>query len=347
MAITPRLLIIGFSNVATTSGFSLPLIARLQAANPDLRAFRVGLGALQPQVIPPYLRLAADHLGPFTHVLLEINASAYALHPLSTVENGRELLADILLTVQDLGAEAAFMLHLRRWQGQVHLDFNALVRRFCAELELPLIDLADGWIARRGAEQVAAWLRDDVHTTAEGGAAMAEDLAPFLQDWLARPPALAGRRLPRPQWRRGVLDTGWALADWPRERHDCADLPLDYARLEARAATLDLGGVVRAQGLVYLFHAAGGRLTVTPDPPGEGQRLTAVDPFSHFARIGVLPFDFYRGRDLRRLAITAPEPADDVTLLKPAPRRPLRTLIGPILTLAPAGEERNGATHQR
>ncbi|QLQ20244.1 MAG: hypothetical protein HZT43_19030 [Exiguobacterium profundum] len=58
-------------------------------ARPGLQAFRVGLGALQPQVIPPYLRLAADRLGPFSHVLLEINSSAYALHPLSTPDSGR------------------------------------------------------------------------------------------------------------------------------------------------------------------------------------------------------------------------------------------------------------------
>lgn len=336
MTDTPRLLIIGFSNVATTSGFTLPTITRLGDARPGLQAFRVGLGALQPQVIPPYLRLAADRLGPFSHVLLEINSSAYALHPLSTPDSGRELLSDILLTVQDIGAEAAFMLHLRRWKGQVYLDFDALIRRFCAELDLPLIDLADGWIARHGPDQVAAWLRDDVHTTAAGGEVMAEALAPFLLDWLDRMPWLAGRSLPRPLWRRGVQDTAPALAGFPLERHDCTDLPLDYVRLEDADTLLDLGRTVRAQGLVHLFHPAGGRLTVTPDPPGPGTRLATIDPFSYVPRIGVLSFDFYRGRDLQRLAISAAEPATDIVLLKGSRESPLRTYLGPVLTLEPA-----------
>ncbi|MFC6760215.1 hypothetical protein ACFQFQ_13095 [Sulfitobacter porphyrae] len=238
----PRLLIIGFSNVATTNGFSVPTIERLQEAWPGLEAFRVGLGALQPQVIPPFIQTAAELLGPFTHVLLEINSSAYAMHPLSTEENGRELLADILLTVQDCGAEAAFMLHLRHWTGQVYLDFDALVRRFCAELDLPLIDLSAGWIERHGADQIAAWMRDETHTTKEGGEAMAETLTPFLTDFLRREPSLTGRSLPRPRLRRGVLSTAKALSAWPRERHDCLGLSLDFARIEGARRYLSWTG---------------------------------------------------------------------------------------------------------
>lgn len=335
MTKNPRLLIIGFSNVATKSGFSIPTIDRLKAAWPGLEAFRVGLGALQPQIIPPYLRIAADTLGPFTHVLLEINSSAYAMHPLSTEQNGRELLADILLTVQECGAEAAFLLHRRRWTRHVYLDFDALTRRFCAELNLPMIDFSDGWIAQHGAQQVAAWLRDDTHTTTEGSEIMAESLTPVLIDFLSRPPTLTRRRLPRPQWRRGALQTATALADWPRERHDCLDLPLDYARVEGREAILSLDRIVRAQGLVHLFHAGGGRVTVTPDPPGEKLRLSTIDPISHVTRVGVLGFDKMRGVDLRSLTISPPDPAEDVKLIKGEREMPLRTYIGPVLTLEP------------
>ncbi len=335
MLTTPRLLIIGFSNVATMSGFVPPTIERLRAAIPDICVFRVGLGALQPQVIAPYLRLADEFLGPFSHVLLEINTSAYALHPLSTEDSGRELLSDILLTVQEMGAEAAFMLHIRHFKQPLTLDFNGLVRRFCSELGLPLIDLAAGWIATHGEEQVAAWLRDDVHTTAAGGEVMAEELLPFLVAFLGSPPHMAGRSLPRPRWRRGVLETAPALAGWPRETHPCNDLPLDYARLEGDAV-LDIGRLVRVQGLVYLFHPAGGSVTITPDPHGPDMVLTCIDPFSYFVRVGVLPFDFSRGRDIRQLAFSAPAPTVGIELLKGSRRSPLCTYIGPILTLEPA-----------
>lgn len=331
----PRLLIIGFSNVATKSGFSVPTIERLQDVWPGLEAFRVGLGALQPQVIPPFIQTAAELLGPFTHVLLEINSSAYAMHPLSTEENGRELLADILLTVQDCGAEAAFMLHLRHWTGQVYLDFDALVRRFCAELDLPLIDLSAGWIERHGADQIAAWLRDETHTTKEGGEAMAETLTPFLTGFLRRDPSLTGRSLPRPRLRRRVLSTAKALAAWPRERHDCLGLSLDFARIEGGEAILDLDRTIRAQGLVHLYHLSGGRNTVTLEPSGEAMPLATIDPHSYTTRIGVLAFDKMRGRELRGLRISATAPADDVQLRNGVRETPLRIYVGPILTLEP------------
>ncbi|WP_161489419.1 hypothetical protein [Sulfitobacter sp. EhC04] len=331
----PRLLIIGFSNVATKWGFSIPTIERLKSVWPGVEAFRVGLGALQPQVIPPYIRTAAEALGPFTHVLLEINSSAYAMHPLSTEENGRELLADILLTVQDCGAEAAFMLHLRHWTRPVCLDFDALVSRFCAELDLPIIDLSQGWIAQHGADQVAAWMRDETHTTKEGGEAMAETLTPFLIDFLGRQPSLTGRNLPRPRLRRGVLSTAPLLEGWPRERHECLGLPLDFARIDGGEARLQLDHTVRAQGLVHMFHCAGGRNTVTLDPSGETLPLTTIDPHSNVPRVGVLAFDKMRGTDLRGLTISSTEPADDVQLRKGVRETPLRIYVGPLLTLEP------------
>ncbi|WP_156874937.1 hypothetical protein [Sulfitobacter alexandrii] len=331
----PKLLIIGFSNVATKSGFSIPTIERLKSGWPGLKAFRVGLGALQPQVIPPYIRTAAETLGPFTHVLLEINSSAYAMHPLSTEENGRELLADILLTVQDCGAEAAFMLHLRHWTRQIYVDFDALVRRFCTELDLPMIDLAEGWIAQHGASQIAAWMRDETHTTKEGGEAMAETLTPFLIDFLNRKPSLTGRSLPRPRMRRGVLPTAPMLAGWPREQHECLGLPLDFARIEEAEARIQLGRTVRAQGLVYMFHRAGGRNSVALEPSGEALPLTTIDPNSNVSRVGVLAFDRMRGFDLQGLTISSTEPAEDIHLHKGVRERPLRIYVGPILTLEP------------
>ncbi|MEH7830327.1 hypothetical protein [Gemmobacter denitrificans] len=332
---TQRLLIIGFSNVVTTSGFAQPTIARLAETVPGLEVFRVGLGALQPQVIPPYLRLASERLGPFSHVLLEIATSAYATHPLANVAAGQEILADILLTLQEIGAEPAFLLHVRRWTRPVVLDFGGLIRQLCHELDLPLLDLAEGWIAQHGATQVAAWLRDDTHTTAEGGSVMAERLVPFLQEVLARPPVLAGLRPAPPLWRRRALDLAQMLPDCPSETHDCLDLPQDYVRLEGRGVTIDPGRVLRVQGLVHLYHAAGGHVSVTPDPPGPGLRVTMIDPLSHFTRIGVLPFDFFRGCDMRRLLVGEPEEAPEIGLVRGQQERPLRAYLGPLLTLDP------------
>lgn len=331
---TQRLLIFGFSNVATTSGFCLPTIERLETTVPGIEVFRVGLGALQPQVVPPYLRMAADQLGPFTHVLLEINESAFATHPLSTEARGRELLADALLAVQEMGADAIFMLHYRRWKAPLVLDMDGLIRTFCAELDLPLIDLAAGFVDQHGIDAVHGWLRDDTHTTVEGGVAMSEMLAPFLQVQLAREPWLAGRDIPRPAFRRGWVDLMPYLPDHPVENIDCMDLTLPYLRIDAGPdVEVELAQSVFAQGLVHLFHAAGGRSTVTVDGADKALTLMTVDPFSYYCRIGVLAFDFYRGGDVRHLRISPPEPADDIQLLKGERELPTRAYIGPLLTL--------------
>lgn len=330
-----RLLIIGFSNVATKSGFAPPTIAQLTDTVPGLEVFRVGMGALQPHVIAPYLRLASERLGPFSHVLLEIATSAFAMHPLASVASGKDILADILLTLQEIGAEPAFLLHVRHWTRPVVLDFGSLIRQFCHDLDLPLLDLAEGWIAEHGEAQVRAWLRDATHTTAEGGLVMAERLVPFLQKVLARPPGRVGTRFVPPVWRRKVLDFAHRLPECPKETFDCLDLPLDYIRLNGREVVIDLGRVLRLQGLVHLFHAAGGHVSVTLDPPGAALRVTMIDPSSHFTRIGVLPFDFFRGREMQRLAVGAPEEAPEIQLTLGQQERPLRTYLGPLLTLEP------------
>ncbi len=331
-----KLLILGFSNVATTSGFSLPTIQRLEAALPDIEVYRVGLGALQPQVVPPYLRMSAERLGAFTHVLLEVNSSAFATHPLSTEAKGREFLADMLLGVQEMGADAIFMLHYRRWKTNLSIDFDELIRSFCAELDLPLIDLAAGFVDRHGIDAVNGWLRDDTHTTPQGGLAMADMLAPFLLKELARDPWLAGRIVPRPRFRRRTVDLAPFAPNLPVESIECVDLMLPYLRLDTDVEmAVDLGKTALAQGLAYLFHSAGGRSAVTVDAADKPLVLTTIDPLSYYTRIGVLAFDFYRGSNLRRLRIAPVEPTDDIQLLKGDREQPLRAYIGPLLTLEP------------
>ncbi|MBW4972138.1 hypothetical protein KZZ08_00825 [Roseovarius mucosus] len=333
---TRRLLIIGFSNVATRSGFSDPTIDRLRAETPDVTVLRVGLGAQQPHVIPPYLRLAAAKLGPFSHVLFEVNASAFALHPLTTPARGRELLLDMALVAQDIGADPAFFLHHRRWTSPVHHDFNAQTREFCKEFRIPLLDMAEEWLAEVGADVVAGLLRDDVHTTYEGGEVMADRVTPFLKRCLDQAAWFHAVSLPKPIWRRGLLDTDAILHDHPMERHDCMDLPLHYMRLENTGAVLRFGQEYRAQALVHLFHRAGGHINLRLDPSGHSLQVSTVDPFSYAPRIGTVAFDFYRGLHLREITISPTVEAPEIKLLKGEPERPLRSYIGPLLTLEPA-----------
>lgn len=331
-----RLLIIGFSNVATRSGFSLPTIDRLRSLAPDVEVFRVGLGAQQPHIIPPYLRCAAAKLGPFTHVLFEVNASAFALHPLSTPERGRDLLLDMMLAAREIGADPAFFLHHRRWKAPLHHDFNAQTRQFCEEFGIPLLDMAESWVAEVGADVVASLLRDEVHTTFEGGEVMADRLAPFLMRCLDRVGWFRAVVLPRPVWRRGMLDTAAFLQEHPLERHDCMDLPLDYVRLENTDAIVRFGQEQHAQALVHMFHPAGGRMALHLGPTGHCLEVATIDPFSYAPRIGTAAFDFHRGLRVRDIRITPTVEAPDIQLLKGVVARPLRSYIGPLLTLEPA-----------
>ncbi len=330
-----RLLIIGFSNVATKSGFVEPTIDILRATAPDVQVFRVGLGAQQPHVIPPYLRLAAERIGPFSHVLFEVNASAFAIHPLSTPETGRDLLLDMALAVQEMSADPAFFLHHRRWTAPLHHDFNGQTRQFCSDHGIPLLDMAEAWVAELGRDAVASLLRDEVHTTAEGGEVMADRLAPFLERCLDRAGWFHAVAMPRPRLRRGSVNVTEFLQNHPLERHDCMDLPLDYRRLENTDAVAQFGQEHCAQALVHLFHPAGGRIELHLEPSRERLAISTIDAYSHVPRIGSAAFDFHRGRRLHGIGISRPAEVPDLRLLKGQPQRPLRTYIGPLLTLEP------------
>lgn len=330
-----RLLIIGFSNVATRSGFVDPTIDRLRLKAPDVQVLRVGLGAQQPHVIPPYLRLAAERIGPFSHVLFEVNASAFAVHPLSTPEIGQSLLLDMACAAQENGADPAFLLHHRRWTAPLHHDFNRQTRQFCSEFGVPLLDMAEAWVAEIGPDAVASLLRDDVHTTAEGGEVMADRIAPFLVPWLDRVGWFRTVALPRPNIRRCSLDVTEFLQDHPLERHDCMDLPLHYRCLENTDAYAQFGRQHHAQALVHLFHPAGGRIELRLEPSGERLTAATIEAYSHNPRIGTIAFDFHRGRRLAGVRISCPAKIPGLRLLKGEPVRPLRTYIGPLLTLEP------------
>ncbi|MCT8160154.1 hypothetical protein [Pseudoruegeria sp. SHC-113] len=346
-ASTPRrLLILGFSNVASTLGFSVPLAERLQVEVPGLSVERLGLGALQPAVVPAFLAEADAQLGPFTDVLLEINTSGFALHPLATEARAREILLDCLRSVTDIGARPCLLLHHRDMQGKAVLDFNAITRDLAAACGVPVIDLAEGLATALGPaygpERMRALFKDVTHTTEEGTAWMAEEVARAYAPRLRAPlPALP--QVPLPAFRRRFLDLTPFLPEGMAPAPQVfSALSLPYLFLpEGVGVEIDLPAIPHAMALCFLYHANGGRsaLDLWDGAQGRGTAtLVSKDHVSHFRRIGAHAFDFFRGQRLARIGIGPLSPMPEVALRSTADTGPSGAYIGPLIEKRPVPE---------
>ncbi|RAH99246.1 hypothetical protein DLJ53_22140 [Acuticoccus sediminis] len=329
-----KVLVVGFSNTLMF-GYAPRLKQSFMEARDGIDFVRVGLGAQQPHVVPAFIRLAARLHGPFSHVLFEINTSAFTRHPLSSDELAVELLSDIVLTAQEVGAEPGFVILYRDYGDTRTIDFNALTRTFCAAHGVPVLDRAEGLLAERGEPFVRSILRDDVHTTPEGSRFIADEILPFLLDHIERP---LTRRPLTPRFRRGYLDildrlpTGTAV-----ERMEASNLGLDYAVVnEGETLTVDLGRDVVALGLVYLYGPYGGQADLRFGADSAVQALVSMDRMSHVTRIAVHPFASHRGMTGRTLRVGNLRDLAEVVPLRGDKTPPVRQYVGPLLTLDPA-----------
>ncbi len=330
-----RILIFGFSNVATTNGFSVPLIERMQNSHPDVDMVRIGLGAHQPHVVPAYLRVANVLHGPFTDVLLEIHASAFSLSRLSTPEVATELLRDTIHTAAELGMRPSFMFHFRNWAGKRALNFETLTHAFAAEYGIPVLDLGDGLAAELGEDRLISMLRDAAHTTDEGSALFAERGEAFLTKLLQDDPQPALDQVPLPTWRREPLELLELLPEATTAQVNAAGLPLSYALMTQEGSlTLDLGERLRVMALPFLYQPAGGRAELRCDG-GDPVAMTSIDPVSYYTRIGAHAFDFYRGTDMQTIEIGPISDAEDVTLLRRPKTKPMVNFIGAPIVMRP------------
>lgn len=330
----PRILLIGFSNTLMF-GYAPRVGQMFFDERPDVEIVRVGLGAQQPHVVPSFIRLAQDLRGPFSHVMLEINTSAFTFHRLSNDALARDLLADIVLTAQEIGAEPGFLILYRDYHGKTTIDFNAITRDFCAHYEIPMLDLAEGLLADRGPEFVRSILRDDVHTTPEGSRFLAEQVAPFMFAHVER--TLQPRR-PQPRQRRSYLDLGGLLpAGQPTHSVEVSKLTLDYAEVaEGASLEIDLGREREAIGLTYLYGPSGGLADLVFGAGGQTPTLASVDAMSHAVRLAVHPFNSFLGARGRTIAITNVRDAPDIAMLRAEKTPPVRQYIGPLMTIEPA-----------
>lgn len=336
----PKLLIFGFSNVASGAGFAPPLTEKLAETHPQVEVDRVGLGALQIHIVPAFLREAMQAKGSVTHVLLEITSCAFSSHPAATEELGREFLLDCIHTVLEFGAQPILMLHYRNRQGKQVLDLNALTRQLCSDAGIKVIDLADALIDELGEAHVHRLLKDGAHTTPEGSALFAErvhqQLAPELEN------ISETGSLPLPVWHRRTLPITELLPATDitdPTLHDLEVFGLTQTYLELApqdTVTLPLGRTRQVLGLSFLFHDGGGLTQITCDSDDAAQTMATIDPFSYFPRIGIHALRFYSGRAVSALGIGPTVDAANVTLLKDHPKTDLRTLLGPVLVMEPS-----------
>ncbi|MEJ8573334.1 hypothetical protein [Microbaculum marinum] len=331
----PKVLLIGFSNTAMPTGYATVLKYDFARECPGGEIVRVGLGALQPFAIPPFVRLADRQHGPFSHVLFEVNTSAFAIHPYRTEAIARELLADMVLTTREIGAGPAFLVLYRDFGGKVVVDFNAITRAFCAEYGIPVLDLAEGLIAEVGEHFVRSLVRDGVHTTTHGTRFQAERALPFLLEFVNAPLRPGASPAGKPV-RRRFLDLADLLPELRHERVSLSNLELDLVLLgDGQTASLDLGRERLLEGIVHLYHLGGGRADIRLDDREAATVLTSIDRFSYYTRIGVQGFNAFRGERASKVRIDGVRAARDVALDR-TPRDgeaspSVRQRLGPLL----------------
>lgn len=156
----------GFSNTALNTGYTAPLRRRLAQSHPALEVRVCGLGGLGPQILPVMFdRLHRLH-GPFTHVLLEIATSAYATATMDDPAQAADLIADCLNRVAETGARPALLHLLRTDLAGARLPFTALLTQAAEAQGYPVVDLAEGLVAREGRDFALGLLRGPARTPA-------------------------------------------------------------------------------------------------------------------------------------------------------------------------------------
>lgn len=94
--------------------------------------------------MPPILKEAQKQHGPFTHVLLEVTSSVFTQSAFASEEMAKELLSDVIHTVEEMGALPSFLLHYRDHQGKDKIGFEVINKEFCLNYKIPFLDLGEG-----------------------------------------------------------------------------------------------------------------------------------------------------------------------------------------------------------
>ncbi len=271
----------GFSNTALNTGYTVPLRRLLAQSHTALDVRVCGLGGLGPQVLPVMFdRLHRLH-GPFTHVLLEVATSAYATSSPDGPAQAVDLIADCLNRVAETGARPALLHLLRTDLAGARLPFTALLTAAAEAQGYPVVDLAEGLIARKGRDFALGLLRDTVHTTPEGSLYQATATAEALAGWLRQtePPSVPKRPLRRRQ--------ALSLASYAREqdRYVWQDLDCVVALLRAdETLRVPLAEPLQICGLSYIMGPRSGLLEVRL-----GERslsVPAYDEHCFYQRLG-------------------------------------------------------------
>jgi hypothetical protein len=329
-----KLMIFGFSNVASGAGFTTPLKERLAETHPDLEISIVGLGALQLHVVPAFLRSALDNEGPVTHVLLEIASSAFAFHPLASDALTREFLLDTVRAVQEHDAQPLFLLHYRDMRKRMSHDVVASFRDFCQERQIACLDLSDALLDELGQDALSALLKDEAHTTPDGSVLFADRTHAFLAPHLDTSSLVSGSF--DPQWVRRCLTLRELLPASPIVPLEHFGLSQSYLELLPDASVkVTFGTTRRILACSFLYHSGGGHVGFRCDEEAPATSFATIDPFSYVTRIGVHALKNYHGRDVDMIEIGPTQPALDVALLNHRHKTTLRTFVGPILVMDP------------
>lgn len=316
-----RLLVVGFSCTAVTEGFTKYLKEKLAETDPDLDVKLCGFGGLAPPVVSTAMDRMFKQQGPFTHVIMEIATSIYALNTQDTIEAAQDLVDECVERVVKAGAKPAFLLLYRKGFENPKLRFNDVLRQRAEEFGYPVVDLAEGAIKQRGMEFIHSLLVDDVHTNAAGSEFHAEKAIEQLKDWLTDSTA--------PQRTRAANQRRNSMATSPFSKtvgvFEKQDYKLEYSLIpEGKSLTIAPLYPIRLFALTFLYGPKTGNIKITTDT-GRPFTLQAYDDTSYYRRMGMRNVGApMKGRLIRQITFEQLPGIPDVKLRKgvvdPSPR---------------------------
>jgi len=307
-ASTPkRVLFFGFS-ITEQPGYVPSLRARL--GERDVHVESRAIGGINLRTLP-YLQSLLSYES-YDHVVFEVTTCRRYAE--SDPESYGEVLERVIDQVRASGAEPAFV-HLFR-KGVDYRDDRmlAIADKLCEARKVPSVNLVPQLVEFERTGLLLRYLRDGIHTTAEGADYYAGALLPFLDALVddGRAPRTGGTADPDPGF--AIVPIDRLLPERELSMFKRGNLVMPCVEIpEGESLKLSLPGGCAFDGLLFLRTPRAGILEVTPAGSGMLQ-VHAFDQHSYYRRYATWtspPGTAAASVTIRQLAT---EP--DVTLVK-------------------------------
>ncbi len=180
-----KILLVGFSVTADSSGYADLTRRMLKVADPNLSVEILGIGGVNPLPLTAIFDLISIEQIGYTDVVLEIATSIYGSKISSVEDEIIDVLYDILNCLQKAGVRVSFVNFFRNNFNYDYHVFDMVIESICSRYGVKLLDLGRNLLVSKGRIFCQNLLRDDVHTNETGANYQAISVASFILDFVA------------------------------------------------------------------------------------------------------------------------------------------------------------------